>query len=69
MAQKYVHQEYPRHVHKAGGEHLEVKNEDECDAAIKDGWSLKPVAEEVKPEVKAEVSPAPKSKIFGKKGE
>lgn len=30
--------EYPRHLHKAGGEYLRVENETEARAAVADGW-------------------------------
>lgn len=39
------YQEYPRHLHKAGGKHLEVKNDEEKAKAMKDGWKVKPVVE------------------------
>jgi hypothetical protein len=32
--------EYPRHVHKAGGEYLRVENETEARAAVADGWCV-----------------------------
>lgn len=40
------YREYPRHVHKAGGVHLEVKSDAEKKEALADGWSLTPVVEE-----------------------
>lgn len=39
--------EYPRHLHKAGGEHVVVHNDAEKAAALKAGWSLMPVLEPV----------------------
>ena len=34
---------YPRHVHKAGGEYLVVNSAAEFKAAIKAGWAAQPV--------------------------
>ena len=38
-----AYDEYPRHVHKAGGAYLVVLNDAEKAAALKDGWALSPV--------------------------
>jgi hypothetical protein len=32
--------EYPRHLHKAGGEYLRVENETEARAAVAAGWCV-----------------------------
>lgn len=56
----YVHQEYPRHVHKAGGLFLEVASDAARDAALEEGWFLTPVVE-------GEPVPADEPKKPGKK--
>lgn len=38
-----VFYEYPRHVHKAGGDFLVVEDDTQKAAALADGWSLVPV--------------------------
>lgn len=34
--------EYPRHVHKAGGEYQVVADAEACAAAREEGWALQP---------------------------
>lgn len=34
--------EYPRHVHKAGGEYKVIVDAEACAAALDDGWELQP---------------------------
>ena len=34
---------FPRHLHRFGGEYVEVKNEAEQRAKLAEGWSLRPV--------------------------
>lgn len=48
----YQHQEYPKMLHRPDGTYLIVQNEQEKEAALEDGWNLKPGAV-------AKVSPEP----------
>lgn len=40
----YVYQPYPKHLHKPDGSYKVVQNEAEKDAALAEGWNLKPGA-------------------------
>jgi hypothetical protein len=57
----YVYQPYPKHLHKPDGSYKVVENDAERDAALAEGWNLKPgpgvSAEEVAvPESPSEVA-------------
>lgn len=43
MSWTFVHQEYPRCLHGAGGTTRIVQNDEERDRALAEGWSLQPV--------------------------
>lgn len=52
---QYVHQHFPKALHGPDDQSLSVKNQDELDRALANGWSLKPLHEVV--EVTAEDVP------------